>query len=547
MDSSFNRRRFVRAVPLTAASAALLAAGKCPSPVAAEHEEMPAGEPAADQTLRMVSRDLPRTLGPQQGSVRPMLQNTFLSAFITDKEHQLAPGVCTDWTVSSDGLTYTLKVDPLAKFSDGSKITAADLKFSYEYLTWPETESWAPPYVTRPILGYQEVVDGKTKEMAGLIVVDDQTLQVTLAEPFGPFIYMLSIHLAGIVKQDNVVQGGETWDDAPACCGPYKVESWNRDTAEIVWVPNEQWWRTPPAIQRVTNQRVEDANTHAIMWENDEMDFFRPTDALAVQLQQGPFASQLHLNPYSGTYLFYPKLQRAPMEDVNVRRALLKATDMGTIIEAVFMGGRTPAYSVYPAGLDGYMPPKPYYDAEGAREALAASTYGNAANLPPITIAMPSEDLDLVQIAEAMTQMWQDTLGISARVELTDAATDPAQQTAQLFRTAQTALIPDPASFGTDLGSSSGIFMHDLMEAAPDTDGELDALVSQANRLPVDQQEERIALYQQIERMIMERAYYIPMFEVAVYYAVKPWVINLETNSDLSPYTITEVYIAEHQ
>lgn len=546
MDHFLDRRRFLRTVPVTAAGVTLIATA-APESALADHEEMPAPEPALEQVLRMVGRDLLRTLGPQQGALRQMLQNTFLSAFITDKDHQLQPGVCTDWSVSADGLTYTLKLDPLATFSDGSKVTAADLKFSYEFLTWPETESWAPPYVTRPILGYQEVLDGQTKEMTGLVAVDDETLEVTLAEPFGAFIYMLSIHLAGIVKMQNVLDGGATWDDAPVCCGPYKVESWNRDTAEIVWVPNEHWWRTPPTIQRVTNQRVEDANTHAIMWENDEMDFFRPTDVLAVQMEQGPFASTLHLNPYTGTYVFYPKITRAPMEDVNVRRALLKATDMGAIIDAVFQGARVPAYSVYPPGLEGYTEPSPYFDVEAATRALAESSYGSASALPPIAIAMPSEDPDLVQIAEAMTQMWRDNLGVNARVELTDAATDPAQQTAQLFRTAQAAMIPDPASFATDLGSEDGIFMHDLMEAEPGLDPDLDALVREANRLPSEQQAERIALYQQVEQMIMDRAYYIPMFRVAVNYAVKPWVINLETNSDLSPYTIPEMYIAVHE
>lgn len=534
-DARLNRRRFAQA---GAVATAALVGLSIPRPGRAAKQ----GDLAADQTLRIVSRSLPTTMGPQLGNLREMLGNTFLPAFVTDKDGRLQPGVCNDWSVSPDGMVYTVKLDPAARFSDGSPVTAEDVRFTYDYLTQPETESWAPPYVTLMIRGYQDVLDGKATEMSGLRVVDERTLEITLSEPFTPFIKQLAVHLGGIVKRDNVLEGGKTWDDNPVCVGPYMVESWNRDTAEIVWVRNPHWWRTTPTIERVTHQRVEDGNTHTIMYQNDEMDFFRPTEAVSGLIKRSDFADEMHLNPYGGTFVFTPKIPRAPMGDVEIRRALLKATDIGTIVNAVYEGTRTPSFGLYPATSAGFVEPSPYFDPDGARAALAASTYGSGDKVPPITIGMPTEDPDLIQVAEAMVQMWGDILGVEASVAPYTESTDPITQTAQMGRTAHGEVYHDPGSFATDLGLSSGIFMADIIEAR---DEEIDALVRQGNRLAIEREAERVEIYREVERLIMDRAYYIPIMRVEVYYVVKPWVQGpFETNNDLSPYTLPELSIA---
>ena len=59
------------------------------------------------------------------GNLRLMTQNVWRPCFYLDEKGQMLPGVCNKWEVTDDGLKYTLRVDPQAKWSDGSKITAA--------------------------------------------------------------------------------------------------------------------------------------------------------------------------------------------------------------------------------------------------------------------------------------------------------------------------------------------------------------------------------------------------------------------------------------
>ena len=471
-----------------------------------------------------------------------MTLNTFMSPFYEDEAGTMMPGICTGWSVSEDGLIYTLTMDPAARFSDGTQVTAADLKFSWEYLTWPETASWASSYLTGPIVGYAEVVAGSTRELAGLVVVDDATLEITLSEPYTPFNKALTLNVGGVVKKENVLSGDD-WDTNPVCCGPYKLESWNKDSGELNWVTNEHWWKTPPTIQKINYRYVQDPNTQGIMYDNNEVDVIQPADILAAQLKVGPNVAELLPIPQGGTVFFAFDTTRAPFEDANVRRALLKASDMGTIIQAVFQGGANPAFGLTSPNLAGFANPGPYFDPEGAKAALAASTYGSADSLPPISVRVPTNVTEYVRVAEALQQMWKETLGVDVTISLRAQGEEADDGISQVFRLSFGTLFNDPAVIVAGLGLSTNSFMVNWVKAQ---NADLDAILIDANTRPSEEVEKRIELSQQAEAMLMEEAYYIPIIWVEYYFATKPWVNGLKSNSVLSLYTLPEMTISKH-
>jgi ABC-type transport system substrate-binding protein len=539
MPARINRRQVLGVVPGAALGLSSLGRGALAAPRTALQ-----GELAEDQTLRIASWALPSYIRPQSegGVLGMMTQNTFMSPFYEDEEGALVPGICTDWSVTEDGLVYSLTMNPEAKFSDGSAVTAADLKFSWEYLCYPETASWSSSLLAEPIVGYQDVVSGATKELAGLVAVDDATLQVTLSRPFTPFIQACTGYFASVVKRENV-ETGDDWDRNPVCCGPYKLESWNEDSGELSWVTNEHWWGTAPTIQRVEYRYVQDANTLSIMYDNDEVDLLFPSDILAAQIKTGPHAAELHPIPQGGVYFFALNTSRPPMEDVNVRRALLLASDMGTIVRAVFQGGASPAFGLTSPTIPGYADLAPFFDPEGAKAALAASTYGSAASLPPISIRVGTNLVEYVRVAEALQQMWQDILGIETTISLRAQGEDADDGISQVFRRSIGNLYSDPGVIVSAIGLSTSSTMADAVKAA---NPELDALIIQANSTPFEQLEDRVALFQQAEQIIMDQAYYIPINWVEYYYVVKPWLSGLKTNPTQMLYTLPEMTITEH-
>ncbi|MGN6562590.1 MAG: ABC transporter substrate-binding protein, partial [Thermomicrobiales bacterium] len=541
------------AAPPTAAPAQL--ASPVASPTAVAQANL-----APDQSLRLVSWTLAKNIAPQLegGPLRLMTENTFRPPFVLDKDGKLQPGVCTKWTVSDDGLKYTLTMDPNAKFSDGSKVTAADLKFSWEYLTDPNTKSGTASYVTAAIVGYADMAAGKATAMSGLVVKDDATLEITLSKPYTPFIKAISTFIAGVVKKDNVLATPNTkddkgttlvtWDAKPVCCGPYQLKSWDKASGEINWEVNPYWWGPKPTIQKVNYRYVLDPNTESIMYDNNEMDVLFPSDLLRGQLAKSSHAKELVKIPYGGTIFYYFPLGRKPMEDVNVRRALLKATDMGTIVQAVFQGSQQPAYGIVPPNIEGYANPKSYYDPDGAKKALAASTYQTADKLPPITIEVPTNTTEYVKTSEALQQMWKDTLGINITIHTYASGTDPSTLTGNLFRLSLGTIVNDPAAAASALGLSTNSFMktYVLKDYTGPVNTELDGILNKADSLPLTQEADRVKLYQQAEQMIMDQAYYIPITFAEYYHAVKPWVQGFASNTDNCFYTLPEAYIAKH-
>src|ERR1700745_2752613 len=53
---------------------------------------------------------------------------------------EIVPSLADSWTISPDGLVYTFKLNPKAKFTNGRKVTAADVKYSIERSVNPKTQ-----------------------------------------------------------------------------------------------------------------------------------------------------------------------------------------------------------------------------------------------------------------------------------------------------------------------------------------------------------------------------------------------------------------------
>lgn len=567
MAERITRRKLIAALPLTALGVAVLSAcgaSATPTPAAtatkapvaappttapiqaaaATATSAPVSDLAADQTLRLVAFTLPAFLNPARegGSLRMMTQNTFRPPFFLDKDSKQLPGICTKWDVSADGLKYTLTMDPNAKFSDGSKVTAADLKFSWEYLTYPETKSGTAAYLTAPIVGYADVVAAKSKDLPGLVAKDEGTLEITLGKPYTPFAKAFSTFIAGVIKKDNTA-GGDGWDAKPITCGPYQVDSWNKDTGEVNWSPNKFWWGAKPTITKVNYRYVQDPNTQSIMYDNNEVDIISASDILSAQFKKGPHANELQKVPYGGSYFFYFKTTRKPMDDPLVRKAFQQAIDMGKVVQAVFQGSQDPAYGIISPNLEGYTNPKAYYDPAAAKKALADSTYKTASALPPLTVRVGTNLPEYIRVAEACQQMWKDTLGVDVTISQFDSTSPADNGSAQIFRASLGTLVNDTAAAVSAMGLSTNSLLKTNVETK---NTQLDDMLGKADSLPLAQQAERISLYQQAEKIIMDQAYYVPIIWVQYYFAIKPWVKNAFSNTDLSLYNIPQMAIGKH-
>src|SRR5262249_5989337 len=148
------------------------------------------------------------------------------------------PDIAKDWTISPDGTVYTFHLrDDVAFSQSGRKVTASDFKYSMERAANPKTDSPTADTYLGDIKGAKDMIRGSSKEISGLRVVDDFTLEITIdaAKPY--FLAKLTFPTAYVVNKDQV-EKDRTWTRKPDGTGPYKLQEW-KISNYMTLVPND--------------------------------------------------------------------------------------------------------------------------------------------------------------------------------------------------------------------------------------------------------------------------------------------------------------------
>src|SRR5262249_48031499 len=148
---------------------------------------------------------------------------------------------------------------PKAKWSDGSKLTAPDVKAGWEMSAAPvpdgvKLQKFSQFVATgmETIVGYKDVAAGKAKQMSGLTVTDPDTLTVQLTQADPIFPQRLALPVMGVMKADQWAQDPFIFQK-PECLfnGPYKTVAYDQQAQTYAFEPNPNWWGTKPSIPRV--------------------------------------------------------------------------------------------------------------------------------------------------------------------------------------------------------------------------------------------------------------------------------------------------------
>ncbi len=199
--------------------------------------------------------------------------------------YALEPGLAQEWSI--DNLDIIFKLQPNAKFSDGSDVTADDVAFTIKGFIAKETGS---PRQTKylSIAGAQDYADGKANDVSGIKVVDPKTLMVTLAKPDAPFLYNLRFIF---VVPKAALEGKSLTDDPffqnPVGAGPYVFQSWTTG-ADFVATKNPNYWQEgKPAIASFTHRTIADAQSLVLALQSGEIDGSNyPNPAAKAELEQ---------------------------------------------------------------------------------------------------------------------------------------------------------------------------------------------------------------------------------------------------------------------
>jgi peptide/nickel transport system substrate-binding protein len=261
--------------------------------------------------------------------------------------------------ISGDGLTLTYHLRRGVRWSDGMPFTSSDVVASWRQVMNPRNN-----VVDRE--GYEEIRRIDTP--------DPYTAVLHLAHPFPP---MPTRFFAGIqegpipVMPAHVIGGLKELNDAPFSShpigtGPFEVQSWIRN-GPMTFIANPHYWQGQPGLRKIvftaqpsTASELVELRTHEI-----DADF----EAGGQRMPEYPSLTGMRVMRSPSLRLWVLDLDtgRAPLNDLQVRRAVAYAIDRASMLHRVEHDAGTLADEWLPAWSWAYTPKVPRYDYDPVR------------------------------------------------------------------------------------------------------------------------------------------------------------------------------------
>ncbi|WP_438348369.1 ABC transporter substrate-binding protein [Paenibacillus sp. FA6] len=242
--------------------------------------------------------------------------------------------------VSDDGLKYIFKLKKDIKYSDGTPVTVKDFLFALKVLHDP-TYDGESDILSLKIAGGQNFYDGKAKDISGVKVIDDNTIEINVTEktaitkdslgdiPLLPEAYYGKGYAFG--KLDSIKE----LNDKPIGSGKYIVKSYAAGQ-EVVFVANPDYFAGAPKVKNLIFKVTTDDTKLAMLQAGEiDMDAVTVNEDNVEELQSYGFID-VTITPTNGYGYIAFNHKVAKFADVKVRQALTIGLNRAEIVEGVY-------------------------------------------------------------------------------------------------------------------------------------------------------------------------------------------------------------------
>lgn len=515
---------------------------------------------------------------------------------------QVVGDSATTWDLDATGTIYTFHLRPNMHFSDGTPLTATDFAYSINRSLDPHLcdkadvdtygtngTGYCFPGLVQAYLGHivgataynngvGSPVNGEgNNPRTSVNVLDPLTLQIRLDAPIAYFLEALTYPTSYPVERKLIERyPNGKWVqhlDEGGTNGPFKVSQFDSSSKpqQIVLEPNPYWeqaWGKKLTLQKVVRPLYPGVDSEYRDYRSGKFDY---TDVPVQSYFTARGQSDFNEVPLLAETYFGLNFDQPPLNNLQVRQSLALALNKQLLVDRVENGGAIPTNHIVPKGMPGYNPnlltpgSNPTQSLTGSQaeaQQLLKAARATCATISPVTGLPPAEcpyitgdhplpiqihvssgNQTRIAIATFAAQQWNTVLGLNIQVVPTDKMGANLKQHGpyQMWIIGWLADYPDPQDW------LSLQFMSNTGNNASDIhDPNLDKLMQQADtELNASK---RMALYNQVEQMVVNEVPWIPYEQSKSFWRMRPWVRGFGLNSVGVMVDIAwpNVYIASH-
>ncbi|MBP1764946.1 MAG: hypothetical protein H6Q65_2004 [Firmicutes bacterium] len=314
---------------------------------------------------------------------------------------------------STDNQTFTIKINPKAKWTDGKPVTAHDVAFTLNTIANPKVETSKRSYI-KMLVGVNDegILPEGTKEIAGVKVVDDRTLTLktkTAVDPnylksfLGFEVFIAPKHVFEKIEP-AAITSSEAATKPSVTSGPFKFVTYKTND-HVEYVANADYYQGVPKLKKIFIRVMNGTNLVTELKSGSiqmvagggigilpikDLDMLKKDDKLVIKTVPALQGQYLDVN------------NSLPEYNTKFRQAVTMAINRKQIVDQLFKGTAqlvptiyTPASDVYDANVT----PVPY-DPETAKKLLAESGFDTSKEIVlavPIGNVLREQSADLIQ------------------------------------------------------------------------------------------------------------------------------------------------------
>ena len=241
------------------------------------------------------------------------------------------PCLARSWTISPDGRVYTFALEPNVKWHDGEPFTADDVVYSTTEFLKETHARWRAMY----------------DRCASIKAIDAHTVEFTLKEPFGAFIFAFSASGCPMMPKHVYAGKGDLRanpaNDTPIGTGPFKLAEWQRGSFIHLVRHADYWAPGKPYLDDIFYYIIPDGAQRVAALESGRVDMAQYNDIEFFELPRLRKLPQLTYTT-QGSEAISPiswldvNLRLPKFQDKRIRKAMMHAIDRQFIIDNLWFG-----------------------------------------------------------------------------------------------------------------------------------------------------------------------------------------------------------------